>query len=196
MRIKTLTTIILDGYTGQIILNPEIATVAKYREIQRKKQQIEAELDELKESKTQTTDGRLITLSANIEFSNELKYVEKSGAAGVGLFRTEFYLLKSGEIPDENRQTRVYTEVAKGTLPHQTIIRTLDAGGDKLPAEPLTEAEPNPFLGWRGIRVSLSRVDMFKDQLKAILRASAHGRLGEEFRNSFIEEWRHIFGDE
>ena len=181
MRIKTLTTIILDGYTGQIILNPEIATVAKYREIQRKKQQIEAELDELKESKTQTTDGRLITLSANIEFSNELKYVEKSGAAGVGLFRTEFYLLKSGEIPDENRQTRVYTEVAKGTLPHQTIIRTLDAGGDKLPAEPLTEAEPNPFLGWRGIRVSLSRVDMFKDQLKAILRASAHGRLGVMF---------------
>jgi len=181
MRIKTLTTIILDGYSGQIILNPEIATVAKYREIQRKKKQIETDLDELKESKTQTTDGRLITLSANIEFSNELKYVEKSGAAGVGLFRTEFYLLKSGEIPDENRQTRVYTEVAKGTLPHQTIIRTLDAGGDKLPAEPLTEAEPNPFLGWRGIRVSLSRVAMFKDQLKAILRASAHGRLGVMF---------------
>ena len=181
MSIKTLTTIILDGYTGQVILNPEIATVAKYREIQRKKQQIETDLDELKESKTQTTDGRLITLSANIEFSNELKYVEKSGAVGVGLFRTEFYLLKSGEIPDENRQTRVYTEVAKGTLPHQTIIRTLDAGGDKLPAEPLTEAEPNPFLGWRGIRVSLSRVAMFKDQLKAILRASAHGNLGVMF---------------
>jgi len=181
MSIKTLTTIILDGYTGQVILNPEIATVAKYREIQRKKQQIETDLDELKDSKTQTTDGRLITLSANIEFSNELKYVEKSGAAGVGLFRTEFYLLKSGEIPDENRQTRVYTEVAKGTLPHQTIIRTLDAGGDKLPAEPLTEAEPNPFLGWRGIRVSLSRVAMFKDQLKAILRASAHGKLGVMF---------------
>ncbi len=181
MNIKTLTTIILDGYTGQVILNPEIATVTKYREIQRKKQLIESDLDELKERKTQTTDGRLITLSANIEFSNELKYVEKSGAAGVGLFRTEFYLLKSGEIPDENRQTRVYTEVAKGTLPHQTIIRTLDAGGDKLPAEPLTEAEPNPFLGWRGIRVSLSRVAMFKDQLKAILRASAHGNLGVMF---------------
>lgn len=181
MSIKSLTFIILDGYTGQIILNPKPATIGKYRDIQRGKQQRETELDELKETQTHTTDDRSITLSANIEFEHELPYVEKSGAEGVGLFRTEFYLLGVGEIPDENRQTRVYTEVAKHTQPHLAIIRTLDAGGDKLPAEPLPEPEPNPFLGWRGIRVSLSRIGMFKEQLRAILRASVHGKLGIMF---------------
>ena len=181
MSIKSLTFIILDGYTGQVILNPEPATIEKYRDIQLSKQKREIELDEIKESNTRTTDDRVITLSANIEFSHELPYVEKSGAQGIGLFRTEFYLLGSGEVPDENRQTRVYTEVAKHTNPHQAIIRTLDAGGDKLPAEPLPEPEPNPFLGWRGIRVSLSRISMFKEQLRAILRASAHGKLGVMF---------------
>ncbi|MFT5632473.1 MAG: phosphotransferase system enzyme I (PtsI) [Rubritalea sp.] len=181
MSIKSLTFIILDGYSGQVILNPSPATIAKYREIQRVKKQRESELDELKEIRTQTTDDRAIILSANIEFEHELTYVEKSGAEGIGLFRTEFYLLGAGEIPDENRQTRVYTEVAKRTQPHQAIIRTLDAGGDKLPAEPLPEPEPNPFLGWRGIRVSLARQGMFKEQLRAILRASAHGKLGVMF---------------
>ena len=180
MSIKSLTFIILDGYTGQVILNPTPETVTKYRNIQRGKQAREIELDDIKESLTQTTDDRAITLSANIEFDHELTYVEKSGAEGIGLFRTEFYLLGGGEIPDENRQTRVYTEVAKRTQP-QAIIRTLDAGGDKLPAEPLPEPEPNPFLGWRGIRVSLSRQGMFKEQLRAILRASAHGKLGVMF---------------
>ena len=181
MSIKSLTFIILDGYSGQVILNPSTATIAKYREIQRVKKQRESELDELKEIRTQTTDDRAIILSANIEFEHELTYVEKSGAEGIGLFRTEFYLLGAGEIPDENRQTRVYKEVAKRTQPHQAIIRTLDAGGDKLPAEPLPEPEPNPFLGWRGIRVSLARQGMFKEQLRAILRASAHGKLGVMF---------------
>ena len=183
MSIKSLTFIILDGYTGRVILNPSPSTINKYRAIQRGKKEREDELDDIKESLTQTTDERTITLSANIEFEHELTYVEKSGAEGVGLFRTEFYLLGGGgrEIPDENRQCRVYTEVAKRTQPHQAIIRTLDAGGDKLPAEPLPEPEPNPFLGWRGIRVSLARRSMFKEQLRAILRASAHGKLGVMF---------------
>jgi phosphotransferase system enzyme I (PtsI) len=181
MSIKSLTFIILDGYSGQVILNPSPSTIVKYREIERGKQERDTELDEIKESRTQTTDDRAITLSANIEFEHELTLVEKSGAEGVGLFRSEFYLLGGGEIPDENRQTRVYTEVAKRTQPHQAIIRTLDAGGDKLPVEPLPEPEPNPFLGWRGIRVSLARQGMFKEQLRAILRASAHGKLGVMF---------------
>ena len=181
MNIKSLTFIILDGYSGQVILNPSPSTIAKYREIQRGKEARDTELDKLKESLTQTTDERIITLSANIEFEHELISVEKSGAEGIGLFRSEFYLLGGGEIPDENRQARVYTEVAKRTLPHLSIIRTLDAGGDKLPVEPLPEPEPNPFLGWRGIRVSLARQSMFKEQLRAILRASAHGKLGVMF---------------
>lgn len=181
MTVKSLTYIILDGYTGKVILNPKPETIQKYRQIQQNKLAQEEELDELKESKTQTTDNHGITLSANIEFDHELPLVEKAGAEGVGLFRTEFYLLGRGEIPDENRQTKVYSDVAKGVNPHLAIIRTLDAGGDKLPAEPLPQPEPNPFLGWRGIRVSLSRKGMFKDQLRAILRASIHGRLGVMF---------------
>ena len=181
MKVKSLTYIILDGYSGKIILNPQPETIKKYRVIQRRKQDREDQLEELKESNTQTTDEHCITLSANIEFDHELPLVEKAGAEGIGLFRTEFYLLGGGEIPDENRQTKVYQDVAEGVKPHLAIIRTLDAGGDKLPAEPLPEPEPNPFLGWRGIRVSLARKGMFKDQLRAILRASVHGRLGVMF---------------
>jgi len=181
MKVKSLTYIILDGYTGRVILNPKPETVKKYRKVQRNKLEREHQLDELKESKTQTVDNHGITLSANIEFDHELPLVERAGAEGIGLFRTEFYLLGGGEIPDENRQTKVYSDVAAGVNPHLAIIRTLDAGGDKLPAEPLPEPEPNPFLGWRGIRVSLARRGMFKEQLRAILRASVHGRLGVMF---------------
>ena len=181
MNLKTLTNVILDGYTGKVILNPTAETTAEYKALHVKKLNLEVELEELKESETLTTDGRKITLSANIEFDHELTLVEQSGAEGVGLFRTEFYLLSGGEIPDEERQSIVYSEVAQRTYPHQAIIRTLDAGGDKLPAEPLPEPEPNPFLGWRGIRVSLSRQSMFKEQLRAILRASSHGKLGVMF---------------
>lgn len=181
MNLKALTNVILDGYSGKVILNPSPETTAQYKELHVKKLQLEAELEDLKERQTLTTDGRRLTLSANIEFDHELTLVEQSGAEGVGLFRTEFYLLSGGEMPDEERQAKVYSEVARRTDPHQAIIRTLDAGGDKLPAEHLPEPEPNPFLGWRGIRVSLSRIGMFKEQLRAILKASAHGKLSVMF---------------
>ena len=179
--IRTLANCILDGYSGKLILNPTAETTRKYQELAENKKRALERLDELREESTTTTDGHRITLSANIEFINELPLVRQSGAEGVGLFRTEFYLLESGEMPDEFAQAEVYTKAAKSTAPHQTIIRTLDAGGDKIPAEPLSHPEPNPFLGWRGIRVSLTRKALFKEQLKAILRASAHGKLGVMF---------------
>ncbi|MGJ8671608.1 phosphoenolpyruvate--protein phosphotransferase [Rubritalea sp.] len=181
IEIQALTNTILDGYTGKLIINPKPSTVAYYKDIQRKKKADEVELEKIRTRATSTIDGRDIILSANVEFNHEFPLVESSGAAGIGLFRTEFYLLGQGEIPSEETQYQVYAEAARCTQPHQAIIRTLDAGGDKLPAEPLPEAEPNPFLGWRGIRVSLSRKGMFKEQLRAILRASAHGRLGVMF---------------
>jgi len=131
MSLRSLTDIILDGYSGKIILNPTPETTAQYRNLLDSKLELEDQLGELKESKTQTTDSHGIILSANIEFDHELPLVEKSGAEGVGLFRTEFYLLGNGEIPDENRQTNVYTKVAKGVKPHLAIIRTLDAGGEQ-----------------------------------------------------------------
>lgn len=181
IEMQALSFAILDGYEGKLIVNPRPSTIARYRDIKVRKEAGERELSDLRNRETKTLDERSIILSANVEFSHEFPLLETSGAAGIGLFRTEFYLLSGGEIPDEERQYQVYAEAVKTSAPHQAIIRTLDAGGDKLPAEPLPEPEPNPFLGWRGIRVSLARRDMFKDQLRAILRASAHGRLGVMF---------------
>lgn len=179
--IKTLSEAILDGYSGSLILNPSEETTQKYRALAKKKELALQELDTLREKETTSSDGHRITLSANIEFTNELPQVAQSGAEGVGLFRTEFLLLGEGEMPDEYQQEKVYAKVIDSVSPHPTIIRTLDAGGDKLPAEPLSQPEPNPFLGWRGIRVSLTRTALFKEQLRAILRASARGKTGVMF---------------
>jgi phosphotransferase system enzyme I (PtsI) len=178
---KTLTNCILDGYTGKLILNPTEETTLFYQKRAERKEKALKKLESLREKKTATSDGHRITLSANIEFTNELPLVKQAGAEGIGLFRTEFYLLEGGEMPDEEAQTKVYSEVANATRPHQAIIRTLDAGGDKIPAEPLSHPEPNPFLGWRGIRVSLTRTSLFKEQLRAILRSSTDGKLGIMF---------------
>lgn len=172
---------ILDGYSGKLIANPTAETIARYRELEEGRKRQRAKLDKLRDVETVTTDGRRITLSANIEFEHELKQVKHSGAEGVGLFRTEFFLLEREECPDEEEQAALYSRVARSVAPHAVIFRTLDAGGDKVPGEPLSEPEPNPFLGWRGIRFSLARKDLFKEQLRAILRSGATGDVGLMF---------------
>ena len=179
--IKTLTPGILDGYAGKLILHPSEETLNHYRTLSAEKAKVRSALEAMRDAATDTTDGRPITLSANIELIDELPLVKRSGAKGIGLYRTEFLLLNGEEMPDEAQQTRAYARMAKEMAPHTVIVRTLDSGGDKLPVEPLTDPEPNPFLGWRGIRVSLSRPAMFKDQLRAILRASAHGKIAVMF---------------
>ncbi|MCW1884788.1 phosphoenolpyruvate--protein phosphotransferase [Luteolibacter flavescens] len=179
--VRTLTPAILDGYSGRLILHPSPETLQRYRELQDRKEKVRQDLEAQRDEDTTTTDGRKITLSSNIEFIDEVAFVQKSGAKGVGLYRTEFLLLDGEEMPGELEQSEAYARLAKALAPHPVIIRTLDAGGDKLPVEPLTEPEPNPFLGWRGIRVSLDRPGMFKEQLRAILRASAHGKLAVMF---------------
>lgn len=181
IQVTALTPAVIDGYSGKLILNPTRDTLEKYITLAAEKERQSNELDALKNEATETTDGRVVTLSANIEFLEELHQVKESGAKGVGLYRTEFLLLNGSEMPDENEQTAAYERVGKAVDGEIVIIRTMDAGGDKLPIEPLTEPEPNPFLGWRGIRVSLSRPAMFRDQLRAILRASAHGKLAVMF---------------
>ncbi|MEP2776148.1 MAG: phosphoenolpyruvate--protein phosphotransferase [Luteolibacter sp.] len=181
IQVTALTPAVIDGYSGKLILHPTPETLEKYQEITQQKQKLRDELDARRDEATETTDGRKLTLSANIEFLEELDQVKRSGAKGIGLYRTEFLLLNGKEMPDEAEQTKAYTLVAMDTDPHHAIVRTLDAGGDKLPVEPLTEVEPNPFLGWRGIRVSLSRPAMFRDQLRAILRASAFGKIAVMF---------------
>lgn len=179
--IQALTPAILDGYSGKLILNPVPETLEHYRQLAREKEKVRDALDAMREIATETTDGRAITVSANIELVEELDLVKHSGAKGVGLYRTEFLLLSGEEMPDEMQQAAAYTRVVREMAPHSVIIRTLDAGGDKLPVEPLTDPEPNPFLGWRGIRVSLARPAMFREQLRAILRASACGKVAVMF---------------
>jgi phosphotransferase system enzyme I (PtsI) len=181
IQVTTLTPAVIDGYAGKLVLNPTPETLAGYAALALEKEKQRSELDAMRDEATETLDGHKVTLSANIEFLEELHEVKRSGAKGVGLYRTEFLLLNGSDMPDEVEQTAAYTKVAKEVAPDLVIVRTLDAGGDKLPVEPLTEPEPNPFLGWRGIRVSLSRPAMFREQLRAILRASHHGRIAVMF---------------
>ena len=181
IQVTTLTPAVIDGYAGKLVLNPTPETLAGYAALALEKEKQRTELDAMRDEATETLDGHKVTLSANIEFLEELHEVKRSGAKGVGLYRTEFLLLNGSDMPDEVEQTAAYTKVAQEVTPDLVIVRTLDAGGDKLPVEPLTEPEPNPFLGWRGIRVSLSRPAMFREQLRAILRASHHGWIAVMF---------------
>lgn len=190
--IMTLAPAILDGYTGKLILHPAPDTLERYRQLSDAKAKVRSFVEGKRGAATETVDSRAITVSANIEIVEELPLVKRSGAKGIGLYRTEFMLLNGEEMPDEKRQLELYTRVASEMAPHTVIIRTLDAGGDKLPVEPLTDPEPNPFLGWRGIRVSLARPAMFREQIRAILRASAHGKVAVMFPmiSGLSEVWR------
>ncbi len=192
INVVALTPAILDGYKGKLILHPTEETLEAYRKLMDQKAKVRSELDAKRGAVTETIDGRGLTVSANMEFVDELPLVKRSGAKGIGLYRTEYLLLDGEEMPDEQHQTEIYTRVCREMSPHNVIIRTLDAGGDKLPIEPLTDPEPNPFLGWRGIRVSLARPAMFREQLRAILRASAFGKVAIMFPmiSGLSEIWR------
>ena len=179
--VMALAPAILDGYAGKLILHPTAETLERYERLREVKNKVRNSLDAMRGAATATVDGRELTVSANIELVDDLPLVKRSGAKGIGLYRTEFLLLNGEEMPDEKRQAEVYSRVAAEMEPHTVIIRTLDAGGDKLPVEPLTDPEPNPFLGWRGIRVSLARPAMFRDQIRAVLRASAFGKVAVMF---------------
>ncbi len=169
--------ILMDGYSGKIYLNPTPETLASYQKIAEEKEHIEEGLETLRESDSSTLDGRHITLAANIELPEELDDVAACGADGIGLYRTEFLYFNRITPPDEEEQYAVYKQVAERIAPRAVIIRTLDIGGDK-PTECLDLGlEQNPFLGCRAIRFCLNNPEIFKTQLRAILRAAAHGNL-------------------
>jgi phosphoenolpyruvate-protein phosphotransferase (PTS system enzyme I) len=177
---ETLSTgdqILLDGYNGYLIVNPSDQTLWEYGELEIKKTEVEEKLTELRETVSTTVDGRHIILSANIELPMEVEMVRMSGAEGIGLYRTEFFYLNKEALPDEEEQYRNYLQVAEAVKPHSLIIRTLDLGGDKFMSALHLPEELNPFLGWRAIRFCLEKVDIFKVQLRAILRASASGNV-------------------
>jgi phosphotransferase system enzyme I (PtsI) len=168
--------VLLDGYRGWVILNPSEQTLAEYRDFERLKGKVELELVGLRETECKTADGRHVVLSANIEMPRDAALVLRSGAEGVGLFRTEFLYLNGDRLPTEEEQYEAYKSVLQELQPAPVIIRTLDLGGDKIMSALNLPEELNPFLGWRAIRLCLERADVFKTQIRAILRASAHGK--------------------
>ncbi len=167
---------LIDGYHGLVILHPSSETLAEYETLLEREHTVLTDLEPLRDAETKTADGRRIVLSANIEFMEELEGILESGAEGVGLYRTEYFYLSRRELRDEDHQYETYRAVVEATQPHGVIVRTLDIGGDKLCPELVDAPEPNPFLGWRGIRLSLDRPEEFRVQLRAALRASAHGK--------------------
>ena len=184
--------VLIDGYNGLLIVHPSDATLYQYGELQQDKDRVEQKLTQLRETDSTTRDGIRIVLSANIEQPEDIAQAQASGAEGVGLFRTEFLYLGREDLPTEDEQTAAYQIVAQAAKPHSVIIRTLDLGGDKLHATLHAKPEENPFLGWRAIRVCLERIDIFKTQLRAILRASAGGGVRILFPMiSGVSELRH-----
>ncbi len=169
--------ILIDGYSGQLIVNPSEETLREYGHLEQRKELVEERLGLIRETSSTTSDGRHIILSANIELPDEASEVHESGAEGVGLYRTEFLYLNRAEPPDEEEQFENYRLVAERAQPQSVIIRTLDVGGDKLSESLDIPEEENPFLGCRAIRFCLQNPDIFKTQLRAILRAAAVGNV-------------------
>ncbi|MGI6557036.1 MAG: phosphoenolpyruvate--protein phosphotransferase [Pseudoramibacter sp.] len=174
---KTGEIIIVDGSTGEAIVDPTDEELAEYKEKQKAFEAYMAELAELKDQDAETTDGHKVKVVANIGSPKDVEGVIRNGGKGVGLYRSEFLYMNSDEMPTEDKQFAAYKTVIEQFKDGEgVIIRTLDIGGDKkLPYLPLEE-EMNPFLGLRAIRLCLSKPDMFKTQLRAILRASAFGK--------------------
>ncbi|MBI3306415.1 MAG: phosphoenolpyruvate--protein phosphotransferase [Candidatus Omnitrophica bacterium] len=175
--VKTGDEVIVDGTHGILIVNPDEATIEEYFREEKRFTDLTTELDKLKDLPAETKDGHRITLAANIEFHDEIPSVFSHGAEGIGLYRTEYFYLNRVDLPTEEEQYQAYKQVAEKIAPHSVIVRTLDLGGDKFVSSLELPHEMNPFLGWRAIRFCLTRVDVFKIQLRAILRASKHGNL-------------------
>ena len=169
--------IIVDGLTGDVFLNPSEEVIAEYRAKAEAFAAQQAEWEKLKDSKTYTKDGHQVELAANIGTPKDLEGVVNNGAEGVGLYRTEFLYMDSHEMPTEEGQFEAYKAVLEGMNGKPVVVRTMDIGGDKeLPYLPLPH-EMNPFLGYRAIRISLNEPEMFRTQLRALLRASVYGKL-------------------
>jgi phosphotransferase system enzyme I (PtsI) len=167
-------TAILDGSTGLLLVNPSVTDIDAYRERARLEEQSEAELKAVAKLEAVTADGVRIILRANVDLPEEAELAANSGAQGVGLMRTEFLVLGRANMPDEEEQYRAYRRVVEAFGGEAVVIRTFDIGGDKLPVGGYP-TEPNPFLGWRAIRMCLDEPELFKVQLRALMRAAVHG---------------------
>lgn len=166
-------TILVDGSRGIVVIRPSSERLLEYARKAEGQKQILSGLEELKDKPSETKDGYYVPIAANIELPSELAGIARHGARGIGLFRTEFLFLNEMDLPDEEEQAKVYSEVARSCAPDPVVIRTLDLGGDKFSSNVKFAPEMNPFLGWRAIRFCLANPKFFKKQLRAILRAGA-----------------------
>ena len=170
--------VVIDGSEGHVILHPGAAQLKHARSWQRKSILVSQERKRLSELPSVTRDGVEMELLANSELPEEIPQALENRAAGIGLFRTEFLFFRKTDLADEEAQTAIYRKVLSRIAPSKVIFRTLDVGGDKV-LDPMSDAlEPNPMLGWRGIRISLELRNLFRTQLRALFRASPAGKLG------------------
>ena len=175
--VKTGDVVILDGIHGVVIIDPDEETFLDYLKKQRRYKYFEQELEKLRTLPAVTLDGHTVQLQGNIELPEEVASAAEHGGAGIGLYRTEFLFLNRQTLPTEEEHYNAYRHVAEKAGPHEVVIRTLDVGGDKVGLPGGFEKEANPALGLRAIRFCLQKQDIFRTQLRGILRASAHGNI-------------------
>ena len=177
VNIRSGDNIIVDGSLDCVIVRPTEKVLNKYHlKAEAYNREIKA-IQIPKSIKATTKDGKNIVVSANIELPEELSLVKKYTADGIGLYRTEYVFLGANEMPSEEMQYKTYSKVAKMVSPGSVVFRTIDIGGDKFLSQPRVPKEISPFLGWRAIRFCLAMPEIFKAQLRAILRASHYGKL-------------------
>ena len=170
--------VIVDGYEGTLIVNPTQAMIAEYQARVLRHEEAERKLLENRPLPAITKDNHQLTLQANIELVEELKDAVRFGAEGIGLYRSEFlYISKSPLLPTEEEHLQLYGALAEALAPRECVIRTFDLGGKKLAREVIGVREDNPVLGLRGLRLCMKHRDMFRTQLRALLRASTHGNI-------------------
>jgi phosphotransferase system enzyme I (PtsI) len=170
--------VIVDGYEGSVVVNPTPAMIQEYLSRVSRHEEAELKLLENRDLPATTKDHHKISLQANIELVEELDDAFKVGAEGIGLYRSEFlYIATSPDLPTEEEHFNIYRKLAEATAPNWCIIRTFDLGGKKLARQIMGSTEDNPVLGLRALRLCMQHRDMFKTQLRALLRASAHGKI-------------------
>lgn len=176
-KVRTGDTLIVDGIDGVLIVNPDKKTLNKYQALQLQFKEFEKILVNVKDEPAQTLDGHAVEMSANIELPEEIDSVIAHGAKGIGLYRTEYFYMNRQGLPNEEEQFKAYKSVVTRFSNDPVIVRTLDLGGDKFLSQLEVPHEMNPFLGWRAIRFCLAKPEIFKVQLRAILRASVFGNI-------------------
>ncbi|HZH79771.1 MAG TPA: phosphoenolpyruvate--protein phosphotransferase [Gemmatimonadales bacterium] len=174
-RIEPGTTIVMDGSRGTVLLAPTPHEIAEARALEQDRRELAAQLEEVVDLPAVTVDGTRIVLRGNVDLPAEIVAAREHGAEGVGLLRTEFLITGHSTLPTEDEQAAYYRRVAEAFPGHPVVIRTYDLGGDKLPAQFRAPSEVNPQLGWRAIRVCLDRPELFRTQVRAVLRAAKHG---------------------